>query len=279
MDFDEKTLVLGIGAQKAGTTWLSKYFFQRPDVYMPPVKEMHFFDIKYRPDIIHPKKSRFGRRLRKVRKNPTGHNGKKGYALKARAKFKNDANSYKAFFAANVPENLRHFGEITPGYAVIGEDGFREIRDLFPHRRLIFIMRDPVDRYLSQVNMRHENVLKRKSAVTQEETARARLDKPRFAELSRYEATIEKLEAVFDPQDLVYLFYETLFRQETIVSLCERLGLPYQPAEFDKVIYGGSKREPISQEVMELLLETFAPTYRYCRDRFGADIPEKWKTP
>lgn len=35
---------LGIGAQKAGTTWLSKWLGQHPDLHFPAGKEVHFWD-------------------------------------------------------------------------------------------------------------------------------------------------------------------------------------------------------------------------------------------
>src|SRR5204862_8294166 len=34
---------LGIGAQKAGTTWLYEMLRLTPEVWMPPVKELHYF--------------------------------------------------------------------------------------------------------------------------------------------------------------------------------------------------------------------------------------------
>jgi len=38
---------LGIGAQKAGTTWLYENLKQHPDLYFPPMKEVHFWDLFY----------------------------------------------------------------------------------------------------------------------------------------------------------------------------------------------------------------------------------------
>ncbi|MGD1948605.1 MAG: hypothetical protein ACFB14_03045 [Leptolyngbyaceae cyanobacterium] len=35
---------LGIGAQKAGTTWLWSILKTHPDVWIPPKKELHYFD-------------------------------------------------------------------------------------------------------------------------------------------------------------------------------------------------------------------------------------------
>jgi hypothetical protein len=39
---------LGIGAQKSGTTWLHDNLARHPQVWLPPVKEIHYFD---RPDL------------------------------------------------------------------------------------------------------------------------------------------------------------------------------------------------------------------------------------
>ena len=36
-----------IGAQKAGTTWLYENLSRHPDVVMPPMKEIHYFDCAY----------------------------------------------------------------------------------------------------------------------------------------------------------------------------------------------------------------------------------------
>jgi flagellin-specific chaperone FliS len=35
---------VGIGAQKAGTTWLANYLDAHPQVAFSPIKELHFFD-------------------------------------------------------------------------------------------------------------------------------------------------------------------------------------------------------------------------------------------
>ena len=35
---------LCVGAQKSGTTWLARILADHPDLYLTPVKELHFFD-------------------------------------------------------------------------------------------------------------------------------------------------------------------------------------------------------------------------------------------
>lgn len=47
MEFDQKTRVLRIEAQKAGTTWLFDYLSKRGDIYVPN-KEMRYFNVKHK---------------------------------------------------------------------------------------------------------------------------------------------------------------------------------------------------------------------------------------
>jgi hypothetical protein len=42
-----QTPFFGIGAMRAGTSWLSQILADHPDCGMSPVKEMHFFDVRY----------------------------------------------------------------------------------------------------------------------------------------------------------------------------------------------------------------------------------------
>jgi hypothetical protein len=38
---------IGIGAQKAGTSWIHACLYEHPQIYMPPEKELHFFSRHY----------------------------------------------------------------------------------------------------------------------------------------------------------------------------------------------------------------------------------------
>jgi hypothetical protein len=39
--------LIGIGAQKAGTTWLAEYLYGHDEVFMSPYKEMRYFDSRH----------------------------------------------------------------------------------------------------------------------------------------------------------------------------------------------------------------------------------------
>ena len=48
MSLENKTVFIGLGAQKTGTTWLDAVLRQYPEVAMPAgVKELHYFNAKW----------------------------------------------------------------------------------------------------------------------------------------------------------------------------------------------------------------------------------------
>ena len=58
---------LGIGAQKAASSWLYRSLFTHPDVYMPPIKELSYFGrIDKGFKRLHKKTSRSNQRSRTI---------------------------------------------------------------------------------------------------------------------------------------------------------------------------------------------------------------------
>ena len=43
---------IGIGAQKAGTTWLHRNLQAHPEIWMPTEKELHYFDEKIKAEAV-----------------------------------------------------------------------------------------------------------------------------------------------------------------------------------------------------------------------------------
>jgi hypothetical protein len=172
-----------------------------------------------------------------------------------------------------VPDEINLYGEITPGYAVIGEAAFRKIRELFGNIRIIFLMRDPVERFYSHTRMKRNKHAKTSKPALE---IASLIDNPRFTELSAYEHTIRDLEAVFSRNSIIYLFYETLFCDATISKLCDLVGMEYRPANFATIANGGGKQDPVPPSVHERFVKKFQSTYSFCRDKFGAELPEQW---
>jgi hypothetical protein len=101
---------LGIGAQKAGTTWLHANLRRHPDVFVADPKELHHFD-------------------------ETFHRGLRFYA------------------GHFTPGRHQVRGEITPAYGILPVERIRFIRTVMPEVKLIFLMRNPIDRAWSHAVM------------------------------------------------------------------------------------------------------------------------------
>lgn len=106
---------LGVGAQKAGTTWLHAQLQAHPEVYVPTLrKEIHFFD----------------------------------------AYFDKGIDWYANFFPSRpAEEGFTQWGEITPKYMFDPEVADRILETLGPTTSIIVVLRDPVERFFSQYRM------------------------------------------------------------------------------------------------------------------------------
>ena len=154
---------LGIGAQKAGTTWLYQNLKAHPGVALPPEKELHFFDEKRAA-----RGSVLGRIL-----------GKTTEAARWRRQFRRHARRVartasladvgwlgRYFFGAwddawygslFAPASDRTTGEVTPSYAVLDSEQVARARQLIPDARIVFLMRNPIERAWSHAMMEVRN--------------------------------------------------------------------------------------------------------------------------
>ena len=108
-----------VGAQKGGTTALLSYLLFHPRIVPPKKKEVHFFD---------------------VLKN-----------------FKKGAKHYLTYFSLDMPHKRAVDdivqAEATPSY-LVAPHTCANMRQVIPYARLIYVVRDPVDRFWSEWNMK-----------------------------------------------------------------------------------------------------------------------------
>ena len=140
---------LGIGAQKAGTTWLHTNLRMHPQIWMPPIKELHFLD-HGRTSLAKRLFSDVGR-LRKGRLYlmeqlwalpASGRLSDVGWALRYCLAPRTDA-WYRSLFP-DIPGKIT--GEISPGYAKLRGDAVGRIHRLLPDAKIIYLLRNPIDR-------------------------------------------------------------------------------------------------------------------------------------
>jgi hypothetical protein len=131
---------LCIGSQRGGTSWLYFQLARHPDFWMPPVKEIHYFD-----------------KLCRVRRSsPQRHRDERDAcffdsmkSLSARPHI--DLENYGRLFMAKGPLLS---GDITPGYSTLSGEIVERVVDYFRSLKVIFLARDPVERAWSQLSRR-----------------------------------------------------------------------------------------------------------------------------
>ncbi len=266
-----RTFFLGVGAQKAGTTWLSFYLRDHPEVYFSPIKEMHFWGNRSREDNW--PASMFRKKL-KAREAELAADpdlpAKGAVALRERLRMGSDLGAYRRFFRRRVGE-AQVFGEITPAYCALEREELELIRSQYPLTKIIFLLRNPADRLWSQMRF-SENF---ETLAELEAKVDGVFDNKRYRERYDYVTAMRNLRSVFPPEKLHFAFYEELFTQEAIDRLCEFLGISPLPAQFERS-RNVSVKMPLGPALRRKIVERLAPQYTYMRDVYAGDLPASW---
>jgi hypothetical protein len=130
---------LCIGAHKAGTTWLYQQLDSHPDFWMPPVKELHYFDQLSRVQRAGRLRHRDERDLRFLERLNS---------LSAEPGI--DLENYGRLFES---KGSLLSGDISPNYSTLNEEVIRQVVGYFPNLKVIFLARDPVERVWSHLSM------------------------------------------------------------------------------------------------------------------------------
>ena len=151
---------LCIGVQKAATSWLWVQLRSHPDVWMPPVKELHFFDHLFVPNNRKWTgwhiKTHAGRTIKWHRENGKDSGPYFEYLQGLLAEDMLTEEWYRRAYSLMAAKN-KMTGDITPEYCMIGREGIEYVRNLVGNIKIIIIIRDPVDRALSQLRMNAKN--------------------------------------------------------------------------------------------------------------------------
>jgi Sulfotransferase family len=190
---------LVIGAQRAGTSWLHLVLRRHRALWVPPVKELHYFD---RPEVGRTMTDY--KELRRAILSPLfpPRLWHLPYLLGKRSE-----EWYVGLFRKAQAKGLIA-GEITPAYATLGDEGLRRMYSMNSEIKIVFVMRDPVERVWSAVN----NALKKNKSMgplTVENALKmARSNGP--TSRSAYTDTIAQLETNFPRRQLYYGFFDDL---------------------------------------------------------------------
>lgn len=267
----QRSFLLGVGAQKAGTTWLYYYLDKHPEVFMSPVKEMHFFGNRNTQGTwpIRAFQKKLTERKKLAKANGT-EKEEQFAALRARIRMGSDMSAYRRFFRKRVKKQPV-FGEITPAYSSLPIEELKFIRKQFPNTKIIFLMRNPVDRLWSQMRFSEDF----DSVDDLEGRINTILERPVYAERINYVRTIGNLREVFAPDQLHFEFYENLFSDAAVARLCRFLQISYKPANFEKK-HNVSVKVPLSPLIRPKITASLRAQYDFVQSEFSSELPESW---
>lgn len=293
---------IGIGAQKSGTTWLHRNMDAHSQLWLPR-KEVHYFDKK-----INDNSNALSRLLGKseddVRWRRQTWQGIKAHAFKRpslgelRWVLKYYLRPYNDDWYGEIfePKKGRIAGEITPAYSVLSKEKVAHIHDLMPDAKLIFMMRNPIERDWSQTVMKFDKLEKGSIKHMSEEEIGKKFDRKDSRLLTDYQRTLENWSA-FYPEDQIFVgFLEDVHfsPEELLRSVFEFLGVDpsFRPRTLEKKIHSRSVGEVptnvatsiarIYLDETEQLAERFGGHtlfWHYCAKRFVENPPEEESVP
>jgi hypothetical protein len=150
---------IGIGTHKAGTTWLHQMLAQNPSIWLPPIKEIHFFDrlnptpSQKRERIRHFEKAANRLERSDRQRGSAGDNMEKAAFLRSLAGDNILSDEWYRSIFAHPDAVGRVSGEITPSYIDHCMDVLPKINEMLPATKFVLIIREPLSRSLSHIRM------------------------------------------------------------------------------------------------------------------------------
>ena len=262
---------IGIGAQRSGTSWLYAALRRHPALWLPPLKELHYFD-----DPMRNKRYYYHLRLRLISglwiRHPLSPWDLRYFLTKRSDDW------YGRLFEPGRRRGLLT-GEITPKYSVLDEGTFARMRAINPRVKLIFIMRDPIMRSWSGImNRRKKQGI---VGIPSRETALRTARRPGVQRRSSYLDNIERLERVFQRDQIFYGFFDDLVENPKtfITNMLKFLGV--DPGNVTRLLpsapvgaVAAGRRPP--PEFERELAASFLPGVRKLCERFEGP-PHIWR--
>ncbi|QYK39884.1 MAG: sulfotransferase [Paracoccaceae bacterium] len=280
----EPTILLGVGATKAGTTWLWDHLAAHPDCHARAIKELHYFDTL--------ENNTFGRqiKLQEARAEKLAASGRGDAALQAQRRADvaewiavlrrrvEDIPAYLAYLFGGARAGRRLVMDVTPAYASLPEQRLRQMAGMAADVRVLYLMRDPVSRFWSHVRMIAERMTKVAAEVP--DAARALLDaildgRPSAAvDRGDYAGALARLDAAVAPGRFLAMFQEDLMTAPGYARLCTFLGIRQGNPDFGRRVFASAPVE-MTDAQRARLRALLAPQYAAVARRHT--LPAAWR--
>jgi Sulfotransferase family len=266
------------GAQKGGTRWLFDQLDAHPDFWMPPIKELHYFNTPSSRKKMAEDLRAAARRLKALnrRREKQQYRPLDKRDLRFLADFLVLADrriNYDRYAALFDYKGERIAGDITPGYSALDDARAAKVVNHFPDARYIFIARDPVKRFWSQICM---HVYKeRLGGEIDEKAVVDLLSETSYRKRSFQSGIVKRWKGLVAPDRFSLYFFDDLVGDSAglrrrIVSFLG--GDPDKPSgelppDFNRK--AGKSSVPMPEPLKRVISERLAGELRDCAAAFG----------
>ena len=255
-----KSFILGLGAQKAGTTWLYEYLKASPKSAMGHLKEYHVWDAIHIPSC----------------RNYLLEGSTSELPLKKqiRRQLQMSETAYFEYFESLLQnEDKEITADISPSYSGLSRDVLMRIRRGFEEKgidcKVVFLMRDPVDRCWSFARMLQTRRDRRVAQAKTLEEFLLKYAKTTAASIrTRYEQILPEIDATFSSDSTYIGFYETMFGPQSITELSHFVGIEPDPDFVEEKFNVSSDGARLSEDAKVTLARHFRTTYEFAARRY-----------
>ena len=237
---------LGIGVQKGGTTWLKEHLESHPEVFIPRSKELQYFNALHISGHRNwADQHRMEQAALALEKIEPGDSLSDSGSYRRELALMQDTNIsdgwYRRFFAPASADQL--CGEFTPEYSLLPRGGIRHILSHNPNIKIIIILRDPIDRILSQMRM-----IQSQLGASHSFDWISVLEKSDIIPRSDYATIIRRWHSLVPPANVHIAFYDDLRSRPRpfLRAVCKFLSIAYGDELFSTPeipIFAGSEFE------------------------------------
>ena len=259
---------IGIGAQRSGTTWLFNQLKEHPEFKLPYIKEFHYFDRdrRYPSTNFLAEKYFFLRITNAVFRKRMIANFTKAIRNANTIKFKWFLN----FYLRNVSDSwyLSQFsklegltGELSPSYSILDIEDILKIKKLLPNVKLIFLIRDPIERAWSSFRFNYSKNRIKKSLEYGDIINFMNLPDQELR--GNYLRTIQNYQTVFKTNQMIVGFYDAIIDQphNLVNGIAEFLDAKLRIPETSNKLFLKNNASP-EMEIPEKVLQFLSEKYR-----------------
>ncbi len=267
-----------IGAQRSGTSWLNKNLRPHPEIWLTPIKELHHFNAdkktsaKRRHRVTKHLRRRFLRMLRQI--VTLDKQLLSDIAWDAHYFLRKRTNDWYVKLFRPGPGQIA--GEATPAYATLSLKKIQEIRQINPNMKLIYIMRDPIERSWSGATKDLAKRKKRMLSEVSDEEIYAKLRREGAMMRSNHLQAMETWQSVFPPEQFFTAFFEDIVErpEELLLNVYQFLGITRSQEYISinvhkKVNPAGIYKTPIPERFQVFLAKQQIDQLRELSKRFG----------